>query len=100
MQLVLGFIYIAVTGAVLFSMAALLFRGENTPASRMYLVCQGMVVLWCSSQLLQMIARTRGELTAAFLIGNIGICFWEAPGLFFPCCIAAESRRGSGRCCP
>lgn len=75
MQLILGLIYFAVIGAVLFSMAALLFRGEESPGSRVYLVCQGMVVLWCCSQILQLLAQSRGELMVSFLLGNIGICF-------------------------
>ena len=75
MQLALALIYIAVTGAVLFCMAALLFRGGKSHCNWMYFNCQGAVVLWCASQILQMMAKTRGELMAAFLIGNIGICF-------------------------
>lgn len=83
MQLILAFIYIAVIGAVLFSMAALLFRGEDTKSNRVYLTCQGMVVLWCGSQVLQMMAQTKAELTAAFLLGNVGICFVGCAWFYF-----------------
>ena len=83
MQLILGLIYIIVIGAVLFSMAALLFRGEESRSVRAYMVCQGMVVLWCASQILQMMAQTRGELMAAFLLGNIGICFVGSSWFYF-----------------
>ena len=51
-------IYIIVIGAVLFCMATLLLRAEKSKSSRTYLVCQGMVVLWCTSQILQIIAAT------------------------------------------
>ena len=68
MQLALALIYIAVTGAVLFCMAALLFRGGKSHCNWMYVNCMATVVLWCSSQILQMMAKTRGELMAAFLI--------------------------------
>lgn len=83
MHLVLTFIYIAVIGAVLFCMAALLFRGDGSLSSWAYFSCQGSVVLWCSSQILQMMARTRGELMAAFLIGNVGICFVGSTWFYF-----------------
>lgn len=83
MSFVLGLIYIIVTGAVLFCMAALLFRGEETTSNRIYLICQGMVVLWCGSQILQMIADTTDQLTAAYLIGNTGICFIGSSWYYF-----------------
>lgn len=83
MNFVLGLIYIIVTGAVLFCMAALLLRGEETMANRIYLICQAMVVLWCSSQILQMTAETTGQLRAAYLIGNTGICFIGSSWYYF-----------------
>ncbi len=48
-----------VIGAVLFSMAALLFRGREMRSNRIYFMCQGMAVLWCSSQILLIVC---GEL--------------------------------------
>ena len=95
MQLVLAFIFIAVIGAVLFCMAALLFRGDGTACSWMYFSCQGMVVLWCASQILQMMAKTRGELTAAFLIGNVGICFVGSTWFSFTMLYAGKKLRGA-----
>ena len=83
MQMILSFVYILVIGAVLFSMAALLFRGREMVCNRIYFVCQGMVVLWCASQILLNCARTPGELYAAYLIGNIGICFIGSFWFFF-----------------
>lgn len=83
MELILTIIYLVVTGAVLFSMAVLLFRGEPTAGNKNYLVCQGLVVIWCTSQVLQMTARTKGELTAVYLLGNIGICFLGAAWFSF-----------------
>lgn len=75
MGFALGFIYIIVTGAVLLSMAILYFQGESTKSNRIFLFCQGMVVLWCISQTLQIMAATMLQLTVSYLIGNIGICF-------------------------
>ena len=94
MQLVLAFIFIAVIGAVLFCMAALLFRGDGSACSWSYFACQGMVVLWCASQILQMMAKTRGELTAAFLIGNVGICFVGSTWFYFAMLYAGRKLRG------
>lgn len=75
MQMILSLIYMLVIGAVLFSMAALLFRGREMHSNRIYFVCQGMVVLWCSSQILILVSETVGQLMASYLIGNLGICF-------------------------
>ena len=83
MQMILSFVYILVIGAVLFSLAALLFRGREMVCNRIYFVCQGMVVLWCASQILLNCAHTPGELYAAYLIGNIGICFIGSFWFFF-----------------
>ena len=94
MQLVLTFIYIAVIGAVLFCMAALLFRGDGSASSWAYFVCQGTVVLWCASQILQLMAKTGGELTAAFLIGNVGICFVGSTWFYFANFYAGRKLKG------
>lgn len=94
MQLILGLIYFAVIGAVLFSMAALLFRGEESPGSRVYLVCQGMAVLWCCSQILQLLAQSRGELMVSFLLGNIGICFVGSTWFLFSVLYSGRKLRG------
>ena len=75
MQMILSLIYMLVIGAVLFSMAALLFRGREMFSNRVYFVCQGMVVLWCSSQILTITAQTLNQVRASNLIGNLGICF-------------------------
>ena len=94
MQLVLTVIFIAVIGAVLFCMAALLFRGDGSTCSWTYFVCQGTVVLWCASQILQMMAKTRGELTAAFLVGNVGICFVGSTWFYFATLYAGRKLTG------
>ncbi|MBP5263868.1 MAG: hypothetical protein J6Z33_05770 [Lachnospiraceae bacterium] len=94
MQLVLTFIFIAVIGAVLFCMAALLFRGDGSACSWAYFVSQGMVVLWCASQILQMMAKTRGELVAAFLVGNVGICFVGSTWFYFTVLYAGKKLKG------
>lgn len=94
MQLALALIYIAVTGAVLFCMAALLFRGGKSHCNWMYFNCQGAVVLWCASQILQMMAKTRGELMAAFLIGNVGICFVGSTWFYFAMLYAKKKLTG------
>ena len=83
MEFLLVLIYIIVIGAVLFCMATLLLRAEKSKSSRTYLVCQGMVVLWCTSQILQIIAATPAQLTASYLIGNIGICFISSSWFYF-----------------
>lgn len=83
MDLILGSIYILVTGAVIFSMAALFLRGEKNIANKMYLVCNGLVAIWCSSQLVISFAKTADELAIAYGYGNIGICFAGAFWVYF-----------------
>lgn len=94
MQMILSFVYILVIGAVLFSMAALLFRGREMVCNRIYFVCQGMVVLWCASQVLLNCAHTHWELYAAYLIGNIGICFIGSFWFFFSETYTGRSLQG------
>lgn len=75
MALLLGSIYIIVTGTVLVSMATLFFRGEKTVSNTAYLMFQGMIALWCVSQLLILLSSNDIELGISYAIGNIGICF-------------------------
>lgn len=83
MSFILGFIYMLVTGSVLVNMAMLYLWGKREMCNRIYMSCQGMVALWCGSQILVMLARTKWELMAAYLIGNIGICFVGAFWYYF-----------------
>ena len=75
MAFVLGLIYMLVTGAVFVSMAVLFLKGRKEKYNRIYLVCQGLVALWCISQVLILLAGTRSELVLSYLLGNIGVCF-------------------------
>lgn len=83
MAFVLGLIYMIVTGAVLVSMAALFLRGKKEMSNRVYMVCQGMVVLWCGSQILVFLSQTKWQLMAAYFVGNVGICFVGAFWYYF-----------------
>lgn len=83
MTFLLGLIYLIVTGTVLVSMAALFLRGKRVMANRIFFVCQGMIVLWCSSQILIMLAKEHWQLTIAYLLGNVGICFVGAFWYYF-----------------
>lgn len=75
MSFVLGIIYIVVIGAVLVSMAVLLLKSNKEVYNKVYMVCQGLVAVWCFSQVLLLLAQSDMELTLAYGIGNIGICF-------------------------
>lgn len=75
MGFVLGTIYIVVIGAVLVSMAVLLLKSNREVYNKVYMVCQGLVAVWCFSQVLLLLAQSDIELTIAYGIGNIGICF-------------------------
>ncbi len=83
MAFALGFVYILVIGAVLVSMAVLLLKGQNELYNRIYLSCQGLVVVWCVSQVLLLLSQTDLELAISYGIGNIGICFIGAFWYYF-----------------
>lgn len=83
MDFILGCIYMIVTGAVLVSMAALFLRGKKELCNRIYMVCHGLIALWCGSQILLLMAETKWERMAAYLIGNVGICFVGAFWYYF-----------------
>lgn len=83
MSFVLGIIYVVVIGAVLVSMAVLLLKSNKELYNRVYMVCQGLVATWCFSQVLLLLAQSDLELTIAYGIGNIGICFVGAFWYYF-----------------
>lgn len=41
----------------------------------MYLGCQGMVLLWCLSQIMILLSESQEELVLSYLVGNVGVCF-------------------------
>ncbi len=100
MQFLLGIIYIIVVGAVLWSMALLRLRGERSAAGNVYFFCESMVVLWCASQILRMVATDKWELWAAFGIGNLGICFVGCAWLYFAMLYTGRELRGLRRYLP
>lgn len=83
MKFLLGIIYLFVTGAVLLSASALVFRGRRNKSNWIFLICQGLVVIWCSSQIMQLLVRNLNELKFAYLYGNLGICFTGCMWLYF-----------------
>ncbi len=83
MRFLLGVIYIIVTGAVLVSQAALVCLGKKNGSNRMYFACLSMVVIWCSSQLMQLMCTNVFQLKFTYLYGNIGICFIGVTWVYF-----------------
>ena len=83
MQLLLGVLYVLIIGAVIVSMAVLLLRGKKENYNKMCLGCQGMVLLWCLSQIMISLSRTQEELIFSYLLGNLGVCFVGACGFGF-----------------
>ena len=70
-------------GAVIVSMAVLLLKGKKAEYNRMYFVCQGLVVVWCVSQILILLSKTDGELKFSYQLGNIGVCFIGSAWYYF-----------------
>lgn len=75
MTFLLCTLYLLVLGAGLVSMAVLCLRGKKARYNMIYLVCQGLAVLWCASQIFLLLASDQLELYATCLLGNAGICF-------------------------
>lgn len=68
-------IYLLVIGAGVVSMSMVLLRGRKEVYNKAYLCCQGLAVLWCASQLFNIIPMSEQELRLANLLCNLGICF-------------------------
>lgn len=83
MILLLGILYVFIIGAVIVSMTVLCLMGKKEKYNKIYLGFQGMVMLWCLSQIMILFAETQGELTVSYLLGNAGICFVGACWLDF-----------------
>ena len=83
MTFILGIAYMLVMGAVIVSMAVLLLKGKKAEYNRMYFVCQGLVVVWCVSQILILLSKTDGELKFSYQLGNIGVCFIGSAWYYF-----------------
>ena len=83
MRFLLGVIYIIVTGAVLICQAALVCLGKKSGSNRMYFGCLAMVVIWCSSQLMQLMCTETLQLKITYYYGNIGICFIGVTWVYF-----------------
>lgn len=100
MALWLGMIYIIVTGAVVVSMTTLLLRGEKTSANRLYLVFQGLVALWCSSQVFVLLSENIWQLAVSYIIGNVGICFTGSFLYYFAVVYTKGGLEGIGKYVP
>lgn len=100
MTFLLGFTYLIVTGAVLASMAVLFLRGKRELANQIYIVCQGMVAVWCSSQIMVLLSETKWQLMLSYLFGNIGICFVGAFWYYFAVLYTGGGLRGLRKYAP
>ena len=95
MEFILGTIYIVVSLTVLFCIAALLMRGEKIKSNSRFFGCQITVLLWCISQILQIMSQNTMQLWASYLIGNLGICFIGSAWYYFSKSYTARrSRKG------
>ncbi len=75
MTFILGVIYLLVLSTGISSMAVLVFRGRQEAYNRIYLLCQGMAMVWCAAQILALLSQTETERKLSYLLGNLGICF-------------------------
>lgn len=100
MTFVLGLIYMLMTGVVLVSMAVLFLKGKKEKYNHIYLVIQGMVALWCASQVFVLLAENKTELAVAYLLGNIGICFIGAFWYYFAVAYTGGHILGLGKQLP
>lgn len=100
MSLILGIVYMLVIGAVTVSMAVLLLKGKKEKYNAVYLVCQILVILWCSSQVLILLSENDKELAFSYLVGNIGICYVGAFWYYFAVAYAGKKLSLFGKYLP
>lgn len=75
MVLLLAVGYLLIMGTGLLSMSVLYLRGKKADCNRYYLICQGLAILWCASQIFLLLSEKQWQLEISFLLGNFGICF-------------------------
>lgn len=100
MAFVLGLVYMLMTGVALISMSVVYMIGKKETYNRISLVIQGLVALWCVSQVLLLLSSTEIELKAAYLLGNIGICFLGAFWYYFAASYTGGKSSGFCRYAP
>lgn len=83
MNFILSCIYLIVSGAVIFSMAVLILRGEKNISNKIYQCCHICAAIWCTSQILIALSDNLLTLTIAYNYGNLGICFAAAFWILF-----------------
>ncbi len=83
MTFLLSIIYLIVMGAGIVSMAVLCLRGKKAVYNKLYLVCQGLALIWCGAQICWMLSETNMQLRISNLIANTGICFIGAFWFYF-----------------
>lgn len=83
MTFLLSTIYLIVMGAGIVSMAVLCLRGKKAVYNKLYLVCQGLALIWCGAQICWMLSETEMQMRISNLIANTGICFIGAFWFYF-----------------
>lgn len=100
MTFILGTIYLLVICAGIGSMTLLWFCGKPVLCNRIFLLCQGMAVIWCSAQILALLAGTREEWIIAYSIGNAGVCMLGSLWYYFSMLYAKKAFRPWGKYIP
>lgn len=89
-------IYLIIICSVVVSMAVLYLRGRKVYENRLFLGCQLSVILWCASQIMNMVCTTKETLWFSYLFGNAGICFIGTFWLLFACYYGKEGKLKNG----
>lgn len=89
-------IYLIIICSVVVSMAVLFLRGRKAYENRLFLGCQFSVILWCASQIINMVCESLSGLWFSYLLGNAGICFIGTFWLLFACYYGKEGRLRNG----
>ena len=90
-------IYLIIICSVVLSIAVLFLKGRKAYENRLFLGCQFSVVLWCASQIMNMVCDHPSSLWFSYLFGNIGICFIGTFWLLFACYYGKEGQLRYGR---
>lgn len=90
-------IYLIIICSVVLSMAVLYLKGKQTYENRLFLGCQFSVILWCASQIMNIVCLQTESLWFSYLLGNVGICFIGTFWLLFACYYGKEGQLRGGK---
>ena len=83
MNFIIQTINLLVTVAIVFSMVVLYFRGRSSLPTKIFIACEGMIAVWCASQILIELSPNDTVMAVCFSIGDMIVTFVGLHWLWF-----------------